>query len=109
LLCHRDGGKRAARAAAAKSRNTMSEAQAFLLPTGSIVSELGAPDWSEARYRDEPGGPVPRADAWFWSCGCLAEPVGPGRFSVHACDAHRERLAQRYERKQNYHRRAEGD
>jgi hypothetical protein len=77
----------------------------FLLPSGSIVKVLGAPEWSESRFWDEPERRMPRADAWFWTCGCAAEPDSPGRFSVRSCDVHREGLALRFERKTRLGRR----
>lgn len=69
------------------------------LPTGSIVGELGPPARTEARYFDPPGNLLPRADAWFWRCGCAAEPRSPGRFDVAPCALHREALVKRFDRK----------
>jgi hypothetical protein len=69
------------------------------LPTGSLISELGLPARSEPRYWDAPANLIPRADAWFWACGCSAEPERPGRFEVVACARHREALQRRSERK----------
>jgi hypothetical protein len=77
---------------------------AVLLPSGSIVKLLGVPAWSEARFWDEPANRTPRADAWFWTCGCTAEPKSPGRFVVRGCDEHRESLVQRFERKARFAR-----
>jgi hypothetical protein len=78
------------------SRN---ETAMVTLPTGSVVRVLGAPERAEPRFWDAPSDAIPRADAWFWSCGCAAEPVGPGRFTVVGCDDHRASLQRRYERK----------
>jgi hypothetical protein len=69
------------------------------LSTGSVVRILGVPERAEARFWDAPLNAVPRADAWFWTCGCAAEPVGPGRFSVASCQTHLESLQHRFERK----------
>ncbi|MBD5607085.1 MAG: hypothetical protein IAI48_18670 [Candidatus Eremiobacteraeota bacterium] len=69
------------------------------LPTGSVVRVLGAPERAEPRYRDAPLETVRRADAWFWACGCSAEPAGPGRFAIAGCPDHRAPLQRRFERK----------
>jgi hypothetical protein len=72
------------------------------LPTGSVVSVLGVPERAEARFWDAPLNETPRADAWFWTCGCAAEPAGPGRFTVAPCGEHGEKLKLRFERKTRF-------
>jgi hypothetical protein len=76
------------------------------LSTGSVVAVLGPPQRSEARFWDSPHDTVQRADAWFWTCGCGAEPAGPGRFTIAPCSAHDDDLQRRFERKSRFASRA---
>jgi len=72
------------------------------LSTGSIVGVIGAPHRAEPRYWDAPLNSSPRADAWFWTCGCAAEPAGPGKFNVASCADHHEKLTRRFEHKARF-------
>ncbi len=72
----------------------------MVLPTGSVVTALGPPSWSDERYWDSPTNLQRRADAWFWDCGCAAEPDSPGRFEIAACATHAETLDRKLQRKQ---------
>ena len=63
----------------------------FRLPTGSVIAVLGRPESTETRYWDATRL-QPRADAWFWRCGCGAEPDAPGQFLVEGCYTHQAPL-----------------
>jgi hypothetical protein len=72
------------------------------LPTGSILSVLGPPEHAAERFWDSPANTQQRADAWFWTCGCSAEPAAPGRFRMVSCVAHADAIRIRFERKSRH-------
>lgn len=72
----------------------------LILPTGSLISELGVPADAEERFYPDARR---RADAWFWECGCAAEPHAPGKFTTATCVEHRAALERRAARKRLRH------